>query len=225
MIIETLKKSKIFSVLNDEELTSVSSLFQQMKFKNSEYIFMEEDSPDWIYVASHGKVKMVKFSQEGKEVILEIKMPGELFCCAAVLGKRPYPDSAQAMEPVTVIRISRKNLIKILDEYPMLHLEIARYANEKVSDAQEMLRSIALERVDQRIAAMLVKLAEKTGIPDAGYVKIDLPLTRQEIADMVGTTSETCIRAMSKFQKEGIVKSSDKRISIKLDSFKKLLEH
>ena len=112
----------------------------------------------------------------------------------------------------------------ILDEYPILKLEIVKYFSDRLRDAHEMLKNIATERVEKRIASLLVKLSEKIGIDTGNYKKLDFSLTRQEIAEMVGTTVETCIRTMSKFQKEGMVKSSGNRILIKIDSLKKFLE-
>ncbi|MDH4028144.1 MAG: Crp/Fnr family transcriptional regulator, partial [Nitrospirota bacterium] len=90
--------------------------------------------------------------------------------------------------------------------------------------SHEMLKNIATERVERRIAALLLKLSEKAGVDGKGYRMIDFPLTRQEISEMVGTTVETCIRTMSKFQKSGIVRSADGRIAVKVDSLQRLLE-
>jgi CRP/FNR family transcriptional regulator len=87
-----------------------------------------------------------------------------------------------------------------------------------------MLKNIATERVERRIAALLLKLSEKVGVDDEGYRKINFPLTRQEISEMVGTTVETCIRTMSKFQKNGMIKSSDGKISLKVNLLQKYLE-
>jgi len=122
------------------------------------------------------------------------------------------------------MRISRQNLLKIMEEYPILKLEIVRYFSDKLRDAHEMLKNIATERVEKRIASLLFKLSEKVGVDDDGYRKIDFPLTRQEIAEMVGTTVETCIRTISKFQKKGMVKSSAGRISIKAAFMQRFLE-
>jgi CRP/FNR family transcriptional regulator len=90
-------------------------------------------------------------------------------------------------------------------------------------DAHETLKNIATERTERRIASLLLKLSEKAGVEEADYKKIDFLLTRQEISEMVGTTVETCIRIMSKFQKQGMVKSSGGKILIKVDSLQKFL--
>jgi len=111
-----------------------------------------------------------------------------------------------------------------MEEYPILKLEIVKYFSDKLRDAHETLKNIATERVEKRIAVLMFKLSEKVGVDTSGYRKIDFPLTRQEIAEMVGTTVETCIRTMSKFQKKGMVKSAEGRIYINAASMRKFIE-
>ncbi len=224
MIVETLKKSEIFSSLKDEELNKTSMFFEKITFKNDEIIFVEGDPSDKFYIVAEGNVKILKHSLAGKDIILEIMSTGDVFGGVAVLDKKPYPASAQAMESTTVIRISRQNLLKIMEEYPILKLEIVKYFSDKLRDAHEMLKNIATERVERRIASLLLKLSEKVGVEESGYTKIDFQLTRQEISEMVGTTVETCIRTMSKFQKNRMVKSENGRISINVKSLKRFLE-
>jgi len=223
VIIETLKKSEVFSELSGSEIEEIARLFEKKGFKKDEYIFMEEDPSDWLYIVARGRVKIVKHSLAGKDVILEIISPGGIFGGVAVLDRRPFPASAQAMEQTEVIRISRKRLFDILEEYPVLKLAMVRAFSTRLRNAHETLKNIATERVERRIASLLLKLSEKVGVKEGGYTKIDLPLTRQEIADMVGTTVETCIRTMSKFQREGMVESSSGRILIKEELFKRYL--
>jgi CRP/FNR family transcriptional regulator len=225
MIIETLKKSDIFSIIKEEELKEISSLFEEVNLKKNGLIFMEGDPCKWLYLVSKGRIKIFKNTLAGKDVILEIKSPGDIFGCVAVLDKKPYPASAQALEPATIIRLNRQNLLKIMETYPVIKLCTAQYFSDRLRDAHDMLKNIATERVEKRIASMLLKLAEKAGTTEDGFVKIDFPLTRQEIAEMVGTTVETCIRTMSKLQKKGLVKSTKNRISIHADSLKNFLEY
>ncbi len=224
MIIKTLKKSEVFSILKDEELKQISSLFEIITYKNNETVFGEGDPSDKFYILAEGNVKILKHTVMGKDIILEIMSPGDIFGGVAVLDNKPYPATAQAMKSTTVIKIRRQNLLKIMEEYPILKLEIVKYFSDKLRDAHEMLKNIATERVERRIISLLLKLSEKVGVEDSGYKKIAFPLTRQEISEMVGTTVETCIRTMSKFQKNGMIKSSNGRISIKANSLQRYLE-
>ncbi len=225
MIIETLKKCATFTSFTQKELESVSVLFEKINFKKNEYIFLEGDPSEWFYLVSKGEIKILKHSIMGKDIILELMSPGDIFGGVAVLDKKPFPASAQAMEHAAVIRINRQNLLKIMDEYPGLKLEIVKYFSDKLRDAHDLLKSIATERVERRIASMLLKLAEKIGVQDGDFKKIDFPLTRQEIAEMVGTTVETCIRTITKFQKHGMIKSSGNRLLIKSNALKKFLDN
>jgi len=224
MVTETLKKSHIFSSLSDSELKSVSTYFETINFKNNTYVFIEGDSSDWLYIVAKEKIKIVKHTAAGKDIILEIMSPGDIFGGVAVLDKKPYPASAQAMESASVVRISRNNLLGVMEEYPIIKHEIIRDFSNRLRDAHELLKNIATERVEIRIASLLLKLSEKIGSDGGVYKKIDFPLTRQEIAEMVGTTVETCIRTMSKFQKQGMVKSQRGRILIDANLLRKFLE-
>jgi CRP/FNR family transcriptional regulator len=215
----------MFSKLREEEFEAISNLFNLKKYKNNETIFLEGDSSDNFYLVASGSVKVLKHTVMGKDIILEMMSPGDVFGGVAVLDKKPYPASAEAMEAASVIKISRPDLLKIMEEYPVLKLEIVKYFSDKLRDAHEMLKNIATERVERRIASLLLKLSEKVGVEDGEFIRIDFPLTRQEIAEMVGTTVETCIRTMSKIQKDGLVKSSNHKIMIKIDSIRSFLEY
>jgi CRP/FNR family transcriptional regulator len=224
MVIDTLKKSHIFSSLSGPELKSVSTHFEIKNFKNNAYVFTEGDSSDWLYIVAKEKIKIVKHTVTGKDIILEIMSPGDIFGGVAVLDKKPYPASAQAMEPASVARISRNNLLKIMEEYPIIKHEIISDFSSRLRDAHELLKNIATERVEIRIASLLLKLSEKIGSNEGIYKKIDFPLTRQEIAEMAGTTVETCIRTMSKFQKQNMVKSQQGKMLINTTVLRKFLE-
>jgi len=223
MITDVLKKSEVFSTLREKELKEISPFFEKLHFKDNEYIFMEGDPSEWFYIVAEGRVKIVKHTIMGKDIILEIVLPGDIFGGVAVLDKKPFPASAQAMEAVTVIRIVRKNLFDIMDEHPVLKLEIVKYFSNRLRDTHETLKNIATERVERRIASLLLKLSEKVGIVEGEYKRIDFPLTREEIAQMVGTTVETSIRVISKFQKQGMVKSLRGKISVNAEFLREYL--
>lgn len=223
-IVRTLRKSRIFSDIRNDELKKISPLFELVHFRNGEYIFMEDDPSDWLYIVSRRRVKIIKHTLSGRDVILELKSPGEIFCCTAVLDNKPYPESAQSKGASSAIRIKRRDLLKLIDAYPFLKVGIVNYLNEKLTDAYDMLQSLSTEIVEKRIAAVLLKLSEKTGAGNDEYRQIDFTLTRREIAEMVGTSTETCIRILSRLQKLGMVQSSRKRILVKTAALKAFLD-
>ncbi len=213
-VVDTLKKNPIFSKLREDEIKDIAGRFQELSFKKDDSIFWEGDPSDWLYIVSEGQVKIVRHTGSGKDVIIEVVPPGEIFGGVAVLDKKPYPASALSMGRTEVIRLQRKSFLLLLDEYPGIAIESIKHFGERLRDAHDMLRSIAVERVEKRIATLLLKLSEKAGIDEGGYRKIDIYLTRQDIAEMVGTTVETAIRTMSRFTKDGIIRTADGKIVI-----------
>jgi CRP/FNR family transcriptional regulator len=119
------------------------------------------------------------------------------------------------MEDSEIIKISRKNLMRLVDRFPNLMYCIALQLGDRMKSSYDSLKNIALERVEARIAALLLKLANKVGIEKPDGVLIDMRLTKQDVADMVGTTVETSIRTFSKFKKQGLLSDTDGKIIIK----------
>jgi CRP/FNR family transcriptional regulator len=212
---KNVKKIDLFKNLSEEELKELEPYLVQTSYKKKDDIFTEGDQPEWFYIVSKGKVKVTKLSHEGKEIILEIISPYDIFGGVAVLRNFPYPANAVAMEDSEVIKISRKNLMRLVDRFPNLMYCIALQLGDRMKSSYDSLKNIALERVEARIAALLLKLSNKVGVETKEGVLIDMRLTKQDVADMVGTTVETSIRTFSKFKKQGFVTDADGKIIIK----------
>ena len=209
------KKIPIFGTLNASDMEEVKPYLIPAKFRKKEVIFSEGDPSDWLYVVIKGKVKITKLSQNGREIILEIISPMDFFGGVAVMRGFPYPANAVAMDDAELLKISRSNLMRILDRFPNLMYCMAMNIGDRIKGSHEALKNIAVEKVESRIASMLIKLADKAGSKTDGSVTIDMKLTKQDIAEMVGTTVETSIRTMSKFKKLGIVSEKSGKITIK----------
>ncbi len=215
MLSKILKKIDLFKNLPDEELKELEPYLVTSRYRKKEDIFFEGGQPEWFYIVSKGKVKITKISHEGKEIILEIISPTDIFGGVAVIRGFPYPANAVAMEDTEVLKISRKNLMRLVDRFPNLMYCIALQLGDRMKSSYDSLKNIALERVEARIAALLLKLAGKVGVETKNGLLIDMRLTKQDVADMVGTTVETSIRTFSKFKKDGLVTDEDGKFVIK----------
>jgi CRP-like cAMP-binding protein len=213
--IKHIDKIELFNHLTDEELKELLPYLTASSFKKKDAIFSEGGVPEWFYIVSRGKVKITKLSNEGKEIILEIISPYDIFGGVAVLRNFPYPANAYAMEETEVIKISRKNLLRLVDRFPNLMHAIALQLGDRMKSSHDSLKNIALERVEARIAALLLKLSNKVGVVTKEGLLIDMRLTKQDVADMVGTTVETSIRTFSKFKKDGVVSDIGGKFVIK----------
>ena len=196
---QILRSSPIFSSLNDGELGELADLYIERSFMPNEFIFWDGDVPEWFYIVAEGKVKVLKHSSLGKEFIITFFGPGEMFGEVAVFENKPYPASAQAVVETKVVGIKRDEFLSFLANRPQVVLRIISVLAGRLRDAQGRLRDLAGERVEQRLAGVLLMLSSKLGPT--------LPFTRQEIADMTGTTTETAIRVMSHLKDRGIIRS------------------
>lgn len=203
---QTLKRSPIFSGLSEDELGALSDLAAEYRYMPDEFIFWDGDAPERFYVVAEGSVKVVKHSSLGKEFIIAFFGPGEMFGEVAVFENKAYPASALATARTTVLSIRREDFLAFLADRPQVALRIINVLGGRLRDAQSRLRDLAGERVEQRIAGVLVMLSSKLGPT--------LPFTRQEIADMVGTTTETTIRVMGQLRSRGIIRSVRGKVTI-----------
>ncbi len=215
MLPKNIKKIELFKNLSDMELRELEPYLVTATYKKKEDIFFEGSQPEWFYIVFKGKVKITKISHEGKEIILEIISPFDIFGGVAVIRGFPYPANAAAMEDSEVVKISRKNLMRLVDRFPNLMYCIALQLGDRMKSSYDSLKNIALERVEARIAALLLKLSNKVGVETSKGILIDMRLTKQDVADMVGTTVETSIRTFSKFKKEGLVTVTNGKITIR----------
>ncbi len=204
--VSTLKTSPLFTGLTDAELARLAELAVERNFPPDSFIFLEGDEPAWFYIIARGRVKVFKHLSQGKEFIIAFFGPGEMFGEVAVFEDKPYPASAQAVEETMLLGIRRDDFISFLAGNPRVALRIISMLGERLREAQSRLRDLAGERVEKRIAGILLMLSAKLGLT--------LPFTRQEIADMAGTTVETAIRVLSSMQERGIVESVRGRIVI-----------
>jgi len=196
---EILRRSLIFSGLHDDELAELGGLAIERDFKPGEFVFWDGDAPDWFYMVAEGAVKVFKHSSSGKEFLIAFFGPGEMFGEVAVFENKPYPASAQAVAETKILEIKRDDFLDFLAHRPEVTMRIISVLGGRLRDAQSRLRDLAGERVEQRLARTLLLLSSKLGP--------DLPFTRQEIADMAGTTTETAIRVMSRLKDGDIIRS------------------
>jgi CRP-like cAMP-binding protein len=202
-----LEEMPILSSLSQRDWEKVKDLFVQKRFGKDDYIFFEGDPASWLGVVLEGRVKMIKHSEAGKDVVLNLIAPGEMLGEVAAFNGEPYPATAQAMEPTVVAIIHQDDYLRLLQQYPALALRVIEEQGRRLREAQDMIKSMAVERVERRVARILLKLAATTGSSNEDGIIIELPLTRQDIAEMAGTTVETAIRTMSKFRKKGLVRT------------------
>ncbi|HEX9913131.1 MAG TPA: Crp/Fnr family transcriptional regulator [candidate division Zixibacteria bacterium] len=211
---EIIRKIPFFSNLSENELLQISQKFIEKEFKKGGYLFWEGEPATCLYVIKTGRVKILKHSAEGKEIVLEVVTPGEICGGGAIFSETQYA-SARAEEKSKVYSLSRNDLLLLIRTQKDLALEVIIFLGKRLLQTHEMMIGLISGKVEKRIAALLLGLSEKHGTPVREGIKINLKLTRQDMADFVGTTVETAIRVIGRFKKMGILSSGSKEIILK----------
>lgn len=206
--IKVMKHSSIFMSLSDAEQAALTKITVERHYAPGEIIFFEGDAPEWFYIVAQGRVKAFKQSSSGKEFTIAFFGPGEIFGEVAVFENKPYPASAsaQSVDDTVVLGIKREELLQFLAKHPQVALRIIGVLGERLRNAQSRLGDMAGAKVVSRLAGILLMLSSKMGN--------ELPFTRQEIADMAGTTTETTIRILSRLKSGGIIRSMRGKVII-----------
>ncbi|BCA54000.1 putative Transcriptional regulator, Crp/Fnr family [Nitrospira sp. KM1] len=185
-------------------------------YGKNDFIFREGDPTEYFHIVKEGTVKCVKSSSEGRECTLKMLMPGDLFCCdAAAFDGGRHPGTARPMGNVSVLRMKKKSYFDMLRRNPDAAMEVIKYLGTRLHEAQEKAKVLALDRADQRLAALLVDFGLRSGVKDPLGVRLTVRLTREDMANMVGTTTETAIRIMGRFKRDRLVSGTANRLVIR----------
>ncbi len=202
-----LKKFPYFYTVSDVLLEKVAAIGAEKSYTKDECIFNEGEPPKAMGLVVDGRIKVVKHSPEGKDVIVRVIDKGQIFGEVAVFDNKPYPAAAIAMQDTKAFVIERHKLIDLLNHEPQIALDIISDLGRKLRDMLDTVKNIATEHVDKRIIFTLIKMFEESGNPV-------LKIKRQDIAEMCGTTVETAIRTTRELEKEGFISTERGEITI-----------
>ncbi len=198
-----LGRVPLLAGLPERDLASVAAAARFDHFEREAAIFCQGDPAQQVWLLRHGQVKIVHQEPDGREVILEMIAPGEVFG-GAVLFMAQHPATARAMTEAETVSFSVDVYSRLLGAHPELAQRLIRMLGGRLHSMMD-LNILSGERVERRLAHILLKLADRLGRLEPAGVLITIPLSRQDLADMAGTTLETAIRTMSRFRAHGLV--------------------
>lgn len=181
-------------------------------YRRAEMVFHVGSSSDEVFVLLDGKVKIFELSKEGKEMILWFCFPGELFGLSEVFQRSGREVNAQACSQLEVLSIKKADFERYIKQHPHLAMQVIELLGYRLRELSDVLSNLASDDVTSRVIKLLTRLCNRYGKPNGDQILLDIALTHQEMADMIGTSRQTVTTVLSMLRKKGILKMEQRSI-------------
>ncbi len=220
-----IRENALFTGLNARQLDVFKDAVAISSHRKREVIFMEGDDCTGLYIIRTGRVKILRSSSTGKEQIIKILNPGDLLGFEVFYDGKFYKNTAVAMEDCELCYIDKNIFFQILEKEPSVARKLILAMGEELNHAYENIGNLGLLNAREKLAHLLYTLGNEYGVKFDGGIKLNLKMSRLEIAELLGITQETSIRLLKSFKEDGILEIKRKEIIIKsLNRLKQLGE-
>jgi CRP/FNR family transcriptional regulator len=200
--INFLKSIKLFSSLSDREISNILKKTSIKKFKKNDIILHEKDTNKFMYLILFGKVKVVRVTEDGKEMVLAIHKTGDFFGEMSFIDGKTVPATVMVTENSQVIIISKANFYSILYSNEKVLQALLQVLTSRLRESWEVINLLSFNNASQRIKTLLILYSSKYGKKMNNGITIDIKLTHQDIANMSGIARETVTRVLDRLQKD-----------------------
>ena len=199
-------KVPIFENLNNEELLDVVKTINHKEYNKGDVIFTEGNVANTLYFINEGKIKLYKYTKDGKEQILHVLSEGEFFGELELIKPSKYGFNAKAIVDSKICTLTKDEMKDIIMRKPEIGIKVLEAVGERLSKVENLVQNLATNDVDSRMAYLLTDLMEKYGEIMEDNISIKLPLSREDMASFIGVTRETISRKLKKFEDEKLIK-------------------
>lgn len=210
-----LRQVNVFREASDQDLELIVERGIERSIEEGGFFFFQGDPARYLYILTDGRAKLVQTSTAGQQVNLRTISPWEMFgALGAVRGEQAaYPATAEAIESSTALALESTFLRELMQSHPEISTGLMELMTGYIQEMQQRYRELATERVQRRIARALLRLAQQLGEKNTAG-RIELPFTRQELAEITGTTLFTVSRTLSEWERLGLVEAGRERVAI-----------
>jgi CRP/FNR family transcriptional regulator, anaerobic regulatory protein len=199
------KKVSIFSILQEEQIDEVVSRIATRRYKKGQMLFFQGDTADRLYIVNMGKIKVFKYTKEGKEQILYILSEGDFIGDLSLLKRGEFEFNAEALEDTAVCTLAKEDFDYIVTSNPEITLKILEEVHDRLISLENLVQSLSTKDVEARIAALLLSFVKNFGDETEAGILVNLPLNREEMGNYIGITRETISRKLTSMQDEGTI--------------------
>ena len=210
-----LGRTKLFGGLGAEDLGAVAALATPRVVRAGQAVFRQGGEPTHLHLVAEGRVKVWQVTGTGASLTIRFMEPGEVPGCVAVLRRIPYPATATAVVDSRILAWSWARFSELLERHPRIAANAVEVVGTHTEEMLHRMQEFATEPVERRIARALLRLSGQAGRPVCAGVEIDFPLSRQDIAEMTGSTLYTVSRTLREWERQGLVASGRRRVVVR----------
>ncbi|MBB1093426.1 Crp/Fnr family transcriptional regulator [Rhodopseudomonas pseudopalustris] len=208
-------KLPLFAGLTADELDAILQQARSIRVPKNANVFEQGEDAHSFFVLLHGHVRASKLTPAGEQVVVRYVSPGETLGVAMAIGLLSYPATATAVDDSIVLAWPTAAWPRLVEQYPSLATNTLRTVGARLQETHSRVVEISTQQVEQRVAHALLRLAKQSGRKVANGVEIDFPISRQDIAQMTGTTLHTVSRLLSGWEQKGLIESGRQRIVLR----------
>lgn len=212
---DSVRHLPIFDHLPQTDFDEVHGAATRKSYRTGATVFEQGDDAAHFYVLLEGRLRVTQVTSEGHQVIVRIVNPGDLFGIAKALQRTDYPGTAMAVSDSVVLAWPMDKWSGFMGRFPSLAVSAMETMGGRLQEAQVRLRELATEEVERRVAHAVLRLGEQSGRQEAGGIRIDFPVSKQDIAEMTGTTLHTVSRILTAWEHAGLVVGGRQKLLLK----------
>jgi CRP-like cAMP-binding protein len=213
--VSLVRNFPIFRGIGEEDLRAILAAAQTRRVERKAAVFEQGETATEFYVLLHGHLKVVQTTPDGQQIIVRIVEPGELYGVAVALGRPDYPATAVALEESVTLVWPSSAWVGLVERAPLLAVNALQTIGQRVQEAHTRIREFSTEEVERRVAHLLLRIVKVSGRKPGEAAEVAFPITRQDVAEMTGTTLYTVSRVLSGWESQGLVAGGRERISVK----------
>ncbi len=200
------------------EATAFANVFEQSTHRlvpQGCTVFQQGEQAKLFYILVHGRLKVTQVTADGQQLIVRVVNPGDLFGFARALGRKDYPGTPLALVESSVLAWPMDLMTEFMARHPTLAVKTMQMIGNRLDAAHSRIREISTQEVEQRVAHAIIRLADEAGVKEDSGIRIDFPVSRQDIAELTGTTLHTVSRIISQWQGKDLVEGGRKSLLVR----------
>lgn len=205
----------LFAGMSPQQREAMLQEAQAVRYPKGAAVFQQDADAHSFFVLLHGRLRVFKLTPDGQQVVVRFVAPGEIFGVAMAIGRDTYPGTAVAVVDSVALQWPSSSWQRLVATHPALATNTLQTVGGRVQELHTRVVEMSTEQVERRVAHALLRLAQQAGRKVESGVRIDFPISRQDIAEMTGTTLHTVSRIISAWEERGLVESGRQRITVR----------